>query len=122
MSDPADSPARKALLRELVEAPARTRELYAINPARKKLEFDDRALQLLAALQLHGTASVSELASTLALSPENASRILGQLRKQKLVNERPDRDDRRRRHLSLSPSGRRVVERLVDAAASGSSR
>ena len=115
MSDTAAGRAR--LLRELVEAPSRARQLYS-KPARKKLKYDDRALQLLAALQLHGTATVSELATTLALSPENASRILGELRSAKLVVERRDAKDKRRRPLALSAAGRRVVDRLIDAAGS----
>lgn len=108
---------RTRLLRELVEAPSRARQLYS-SPARKKLAYDDRSLQLLAALHLHGTATVSELATTLALSPENASRILGELRSAKLVVERRDAKDKRRRPLALSAAGRRVVDRLIEAARS----
>ena len=61
-----------------------------------------------------GQASLSDVAERLGVNASNASRACDQLVKRRLVRREEDAVDRRRVVLTLSPSGRRLVRRVMD--------
>ncbi len=61
--------------------------------------------------------TVSELLAILKITKQSLSRVLGQLLREGFVEQRPDKGDRRRRRLFLTPRAERL-ERLLTAAQS----
>jgi DNA-binding MarR family transcriptional regulator len=59
-------------------------------------------------------ASLTEVAERLGVNASNASRACDQLVKRRLVRRKEDAQDRRRVVLTLSASGERVVQRVMD--------
>jgi len=61
------------------------------------------------------TTTVSDLADAIGRSPSATSRLVDGLVRRRLVERRPEREDRRQRTLSLTRRGRAVL-RVVDRA------
>ncbi|HVN62741.1 MAG TPA: MarR family transcriptional regulator [Gaiellaceae bacterium] len=98
------------LARQLVELPATTRRLY---PRSREQGLDPAALQVLICLWLEDGQSVGELAEKLELRSQSTSNALRSLQAAKLVRERPDPTDGRRRLQWLTASGRRRAEKFI---------
>lgn len=100
------------LLRELVVAPARTRQLYR----RGGFEgLEPNVLQVLLALYRQSDRTVGALAEELVLRQPTVSTALALLQSQGLVAERDDPSDRRRRRQRITRSGRALVRRFVSS-------
>ena len=56
--------------------------------------------------------NVSELLGTLQITKQSLGRVLGDMRTAGLVEHREGRDDRRQRHLYLTPDGERLEQEL----------
>lgn len=101
-----------ALLRELVEAPARTRRLYR----RGGFEgLEPSVLQVLVALHRESDRTVGALAEELVLRQPTVSTALAVLQRRGLVAERDDPSDGRRRRQRITRSGRALVGRFVSS-------
>jgi DNA-binding MarR family transcriptional regulator len=98
----------------LVEAPALSREFYP-----RALECVDgeamsaHALQVLMVVAEDAQQRASDIARRLQLDPSSVGHALADLRRLKLLDERPDPQDRRRRVRTLTATGAALVERLV---------
>lgn len=71
-----------------------------------------RALDLLCS---RGTVRVAELAEALAVSPPNATRMCSRLARKDLVRRSRSAIDRRSVRVSITSSGREVVEKIGEA-------
>lgn len=71
-------------------------------------------LRVMVILTRVGRASLSDVAERLGVNASNASRVSDQLVKRRLVRREEDPDDRRRVVLTLSPSGRKVLARVME--------
>ena len=60
--------------------------------------------------------TISELAARTATDPSSVSVVVARLKRRRLVARRPDRRDRRRVRLSLTPRGRAMARRAPAAA------
>jgi DNA-binding MarR family transcriptional regulator len=60
----------------------------------------------------HPAITVSELLAILRITKQSLSRVLGQLLRKGLVEQRSDASDRRRRHLHLSAAGQALEQEL----------
>jgi DNA-binding MarR family transcriptional regulator len=69
--------------------------------------------QLIWLLEERGDASTGDLARRLGVDPANASTLLTQLERRKLVRRVPSEHDRRRRLVSLTAEGRRTKAALA---------
>ena len=78
-----------------------------------KVPLTSAALNALRTVERHGPIAVSDLARRLGVDQSTASRQLRPLEQQRLVT-RAVGDDRRVARLSLTPKGRRVVERTTE--------
>jgi len=72
-------------------------------------------LTALRAVERHQPVTVSELARRLSLDLSTVSRQLGPLEDEDLVRRETDPDDGRVSALSLTPEGRRLLERVTAA-------
>ncbi len=70
-------------------------------------------LRVMVTLRDGGQSNLSEVAASLGVNPSNASRTCDQLVKRRLVLRKEDPHDRRRLSLSLSASGRRLLQRVM---------
>ncbi len=70
-------------------------------------------LRVMVILRESGPTNLSEVAASLGVNPSNASRTCDQLVKRRLVVRQEDPHDRRRLSLTLSPSGRRLLQRVM---------
>jgi len=76
----------------------------------------DRARYIvLRAVAEHAPARTTDLAEQVGVDQSTMSRHVAQLERAGYVQRVPDADDRRASSLSLTPAGRRVMERVVDA-------
>ena len=66
-------------------------------------------------LHYHGECAVSDIGSHLDVTAPAASQLVDRLVQMGLLERREDRQDRRVRHLSLSPRGRALVEASLRA-------
>lgn len=60
-----------------------------------------------------GELSQNHLGRLTAMDPATIQGVIRRLTLRKLISHRPDKSDRRRRYLSLTPLGRAQVEKLV---------
>ncbi|MBX3454739.1 MarR family winged helix-turn-helix transcriptional regulator [Ferrovibrio sp.] len=60
-----------------------------------------------------GELSQNHLGRLTAMDPATIQGVIRRLTLRKLISHRPDKSDRRRRYLSLTPLGREQVERLA---------
>ncbi len=67
----------------------------------------------LVVLSTHGALTVGALAEELGIHASSASRLCGRLVDKRLVRRSTVRGDRRETALSLTPAGRRLVERVM---------
>ena len=67
---------------------------------------------LLVAIALHGSATVTELAETMAMDRTTLTRELRPLEDRGLVMSRPG-EDRRARHVEVTDEGRRAIARTL---------
>jgi len=65
-------------------------------------------LSVLVAAVLHGSATISQLAETLAMDRTTLTRELRPLEQQELIELRPG-EDRRTRHVEVTDQGRRAI-------------
>jgi DNA-binding MarR family transcriptional regulator len=99
---------------ELIAANVRsTRQRERVMRA-AKLPLTRAALNALRIVERHGPVAVSELARRLGVDQSTASRQLRPLETQRLVTRAGDDSDRRVAWLSLTPKGRRVLERTTE--------
>lgn len=70
-------------------------------------------LRVMVLLTKVGSASLSEVADDLGVNPSNASRTCDQLVRRTLLVRDEDPVDRRRLSLTLSASGRRLVDKVM---------
>lgn len=71
-------------------------------------------LRVLVILASRGPSSLNEVARSLGIHPSNATRACGKLADAGLISRREDPADRRLLHLSLTPAGERLLERVMD--------
>jgi DNA-binding MarR family transcriptional regulator len=123
--EPAASTAPSALLADpALHALYEFTELIAANvrsaPMRERVVRAARVpltragLNLLRIVERHAPIAVSDLARRLGVDQSTASRQLGPLEDQRLISRAVDDNDRRVAWLSLTPKGRRVLERTID--------
>lgn len=74
-------------------------------------------LQFAALVKLHdlGEVSQNQLGRLIAMDAATMQGVIKRLDARGLIERRPDPDDRRRLVLSLSASGRRLIERAIEA-------
>jgi MarR family transcriptional regulator, organic hydroperoxide resistance regulator len=77
-------------------------------------EFDLHPAQAGALLQLASPLPMHALATLLACDSSNVTGIIDRLEARGLVARRPSPDDRRVKHVVLTPAGRRLRARLLD--------
>lgn len=77
------------------------------------IDFEQRWFGVLNQLARHGPASVGELASALRITHVSVSQTRQSLEKAGVVTSDPDPADARRRRLTLTEEGARLVERLT---------
>lgn len=77
------------------------------------IDFEQRWFGVLDALAREQALTVSELAAHLGVSHAAVSQVRQALAQRGLIQSLADPGDTRRRTLSLSPEGRRLVERLA---------
>lgn len=102
----------RALLevRRLVNRPGYRRRL--LGPLGRRIELSTvRVLQ--AVDQASAPPSIGTVASTLAIDPSTASRLVDQRVTEGLLTRSPDPDDRRRLVLELTTRGRALLEELA---------
>ncbi len=80
--------------------------------AEQDVEFKPRWFPVLYCLHDRGSMSVTGLAEALDLTHAAINQIVGEMGRHRLVNQRRDRRDERRRLASLSAAGRRLVPAL----------
>ena len=80
----------------------------------EKAELGERHVGPLLALVLRGSASVSELAERIGLTPATTSLLVGELSRAGLVQRREDEDDRRRTIVSVDESIEDVVRPYLE--------
>ena len=83
--------------------------VYAV----RGLKFEQRWFGVLNQLTLTGPSSVSELARTLRITHVSVSQTCRSLEKAGIIHSTPDREDARRRTLSLTADGRNLVARMT---------
>jgi DNA-binding MarR family transcriptional regulator len=66
-------------------------------------------MTVLAQLDRHGPASVSDLAAVERMRPQSMAQTVGDLEHGGFVTRRPDPDDRRRAFVELTPAGRALL-------------
>lgn len=76
------------------------------------VDFEARWFPVLYALQQGQSRSITDLASALGLTHPAINQIVGAMAKRGLVNSRKDRKDERRRLITLSAAGKKLVGRL----------
>lgn len=86
------------------------RELGFMEPTFEGLPYTE--CHVLGELARRGVLTSGDLAEILCLDKSTTSRVLARLRKRGLVQATSDEDDRRRKPLTLTPSGREAVRRL----------
>jgi DNA-binding MarR family transcriptional regulator len=80
--------------------------------------------KILSELSQHGPLNQRTLATTLSLAPRTVTELIDTLERDGLVERRTDPDDRRARHISLTPAGEqariqavtirgRIIERVL---------
>lgn len=91
------------------------REMLEVKPLREASPSPLTLSQfhLLMLMSLNGSHQVGEVADFLGVSPPAASKTIDKLERLGLVVRAPSRGDRRATLLSVSPEGRRLVERCV---------
>lgn len=76
------------------------------------LEFEARWFGTLYTLKVESPKSVTELADLLGLTHPAINQVVGALEKKKFVSTRRDRNDERRRLVSITTRGRRLLDDL----------
>jgi DNA-binding MarR family transcriptional regulator len=76
------------------------------------IEFEQRWFGVLNQIELKGSATVGELASTLRITHVSVSQTRHSLEKAGLIKSKADKADARQRRLELTAAGRRLVGRL----------
>jgi MarR family transcriptional regulator, organic hydroperoxide resistance regulator len=113
------APKTVAELRELF------REIFLSHPSLGDLvsavnEHDLNLPQIITLdLVARGPQTVSSVSKLLRLTPGATSRLVDRLVRRKLLDRREEGDDRRKKVLSLTPTGSRVHARLESARAGG---
>jgi DNA-binding MarR family transcriptional regulator len=101
------------------------REIFLSHPSLGEIasavnEHDLDLLQMITLdLVARGPQTVSSVSEVLRLTPGATSRLVDRLVRRKLLNRKEGGDDRRKKTLSLTPTGSRVRARLESARASG---
>jgi DNA-binding MarR family transcriptional regulator len=80
-----------------------------------RVPLTSAGLNVLRIVQRHAPIAVTELARRLGVDQSTASRQLRPLEEQRLVTRAGDEADRRVAWLSLTPRGRRVLDRTIEA-------
>jgi DNA-binding MarR family transcriptional regulator len=84
----------------------------AIGARARPLRLTPQQFWAIVVLQREQGTSPGELGARLLLDAPAASRVIAALTQRKLVEVRPDREDRRRTHLHLSPAGALLAEKV----------
>jgi DNA-binding MarR family transcriptional regulator len=77
-------------------------------------ELDLHPAQAGALLQLSSPLPMNELAALLACDNSNVTGLIDRLEARGLVARQPSSEDRRVKHVVLTPAGRRLRERMLD--------
>jgi DNA-binding MarR family transcriptional regulator len=77
-------------------------------------ELDLHPAQAGALLQLSSPLPMHELAGLLACDNSNVTGLIDRLEARGLVSRQPSSDDRRVKHVVLTPAGRRLRKRMLD--------
>jgi len=99
-------------VRRLVNRPGYRRRL--LGPLERRIELS--TVRVLHAVdQAEAPPSIGQVASTLAIDPSTASRLVDQRVTEGLLQRSPDPTDRRRTVLSLTDSGRTLLTELAES-------
>ena len=81
-------------------------------------DFDITPVQFAALVQIHNHVDVSQnaLGRITAIDQATMHGVIARLKERKLVRSRPDPEDGRRNLLSLSPAGKRLVNKMTPQA------
>jgi DNA-binding MarR family transcriptional regulator len=80
------------------------------------VRLDRAGSALLYKLHVHGDLlRVTDLAELLGVDTPTVTRKVQQLEREGMVSRRPDADDRRATRITLTPAGRRSLERVLEA-------
>lgn len=96
---------------------AHTHAIYTLEMEKvlKKLGTDMPTRRVLLMLELHGTASVSELSSRAIIKMSTVTRILQRMRDDGLVETRSNADDARVTDVSMTPKGAELAQHIREA-------
>lgn len=84
-----------------------------INDRVKALGLSGTEKRILCCIDRHPGMTQIRLAKLLDLEPQNLTRVLDNLEKQKLIEKRADCTDRRVRCLYLTAAAKKVIQRIV---------
>ena len=96
---------------------ARVHAIYSLEMEKvlKKLGTDIPTRRVLLMLRLHGTVSVSELATHSIIKLSTLTRIIQRMRDEGLVDTRTNADDARITDVLVTPKGDELTDRIQDA-------
>lgn len=96
---------------------ARVHGIYALEMERvlKKLGTDIPTRRVLMMLRLHGTVSVSELATHAIIKLSTLTRIIQRMRDEGLVETRTNAEDARITDVHITPKGEELADRIQQA-------
>jgi DNA-binding MarR family transcriptional regulator len=96
---------------------ARVHAIYSLEMEKvlKKLGTDIPTRRVLLMLRLHGTVSVSELATHAIIKLSTLTRIVQRMRDEGLVETRTNADDARITDVLVTPKGEELTDRIQDA-------
>ena len=96
---------------------ARVHDIYRLEMEKvlKKLGTDIPTRRVLLMLQLHGTVSVSELATHAIIKLSTLTRIVQRMREEGLVETRTNAEDARITDVSITPKGEELAARIQQA-------
>jgi DNA-binding MarR family transcriptional regulator len=86
---------------------------HAICARARRYRLTSQQFWAIVALRVYPGATPGELARLLLLDPPGASRLVAALSRRKLVELRPDREDRRRMRAFLTDAGAQLGEKLA---------
>ena len=64
---------------------------------------------------IQGARTPTQLAKSLGLTPSAVSQLVGRLRNEELIEEVPDPEDRRMKHIQLSEKGRETMSQRSES-------
>jgi DNA-binding MarR family transcriptional regulator len=82
------------------------KQMYSAN------SYSITEIETMGILYRQGRSSPSELASDTKVTSQSMSQILKKMEEQKMIKRTPSDEDKRKVYISLTPSGKKIVEKI----------